>query len=383
MPYDKYGLSAPKQSKTVPAPPKPDAAAPAPPKPLPGASAQAPPKPDAPSASKPESKPEPKPVSDPKASSPAQAAPAKPAPADSAKPGDSKPEDKPKVVAPPKDKPEDKAAAAPSDKPNLDGPPAKPEDAPEKPAPKEAEDEDEDEVEWPEIPGESDTKYGLPDYSNGYEGEDAANIPDQEPSTEDSDNYSDDESSRHNTEINIYYLVAGQSLFEHDTVSKAYPHAPAVAKPFHILDDFKCADGHDCGVQTVFEPESLSMWCVFGKDGTENDYDLNRATIDNTGCFAHELFYNFQTLTFSAKNNGSGYMYSAPLIWSLAMIAFGFLTAMTFFLCRLYLRRSHYKNLSNPPAKAELNEGDAQPLSDDLETEQLTATTHNRYDGSS
>merc|ERR1712130_363111 len=312
-------------------------------------------------------------------------------------------EDKPKVVAPPKDepadkpqdkpadkpqdKPADKPADKPQDKPTLDGPPTKPEDAaPEKPAPKDASDADDAEVEWPDDAGNGDTKYGLPDYSNGYEGDDASNIPESAPSTADDDDF-EDESSRHNTEINIYYLVAGQSLFEHDTASsRAHPHAPAVAKPFHIVDDFKCADGHDCGVQTVFEPESVSMWCVFGKDGTENDYNLNRAKIDNTGCFAHELFYNFKTLTFSAQSNDSNYTYSAPLIWSLAMIGFGFIAAITFFLCRLYLRRSHYKNVSAKPSAQNSTSAHSAAVdrtTHDLETEQLTATTHDRYDGSS
>jgi len=63
--------------------------------------------------------------------------------------------------------------------------------------------------------------------------------------------------------ISIIWWLSGQSLFEHDTASSAHPHAPAVAKPFHVVDDFECGDGHDCGAETVFEPESLSMRCVF------------------------------------------------------------------------------------------------------------------------
>ncbi|MCP3657439.1 MAG: hypothetical protein GY766_21535, partial [Herbaspirillum sp.] len=194
----------------------------------------------------------------------------------------------------------------------------------------------------------------------------------------------DDSASRHNTEINIYYLVAGQELFEHDTVSKAHPHAAAVAKPFHIVDDFVCADGRECGVETVFEPSSLSMWCVFGKGGTENDYDLEgAAAIDNTGCFDSKSgrqsmaqwmeSLKFQTMTFSAKKASSGYGYSAPLIWSLAMIIFGAVAAITFFLCRLYLRRSDYKHLQTES----MNDCAS---NEHLEREQLTATTQSRYD---
>jgi len=365
MPYDKYGLSAPGTAKKEK--PKLEESA----KPIP-------PKPD-----------------DLKLDAP--------------KPGDSKPEDK----APPKSKAEDKpkdAKPAPVEKPKLDqkpptktdqqtpekAVPQKPEDkapekavpskpeegAPEKPAPKEAEGDDA-EVEWPDVPDESSTKYGLPDYSNGFEGEDAASIPDAPTLDEtEAEGSSDDESSRHSTSINIYYLVAGQSLFEHDTVSKAKPHAPAVAKPFHIVDDFVCEDGHQCGVKTLFEPETLKMWCVFGKDGEENDYDLDDSRIDNAGCFAHDLFYNFQTMTFSSSTSSS-YSYSAPLIWSLAMIGFICIAAIFFILCKLYLSRRHYKDTIAAP-----NDIEGEPLTDhnmvrhDFETEQLTATIHDRYDGS-
>lgn len=248
--------------------------------------------------------------------------------------------------------------------------------SPEKPAPKESDAADQDEVEWPDVPDESSTKYGLPDYSNGYEGSDTADIP--EDANTESEGVDGDDDDRHNTEINIYYLVAGQSLFEHDIASSAHPHAPAVAKPFHVVNDYECADGHDCGAETIFEPESLSMRCVFGKDGTENDYDIDGAVkVDNTNCFDRELFYNFKTMTLSApKSSSSSYKYTAPLIWSLAMIGFGFMVTICFFLCRLYLRRSHYKQVqATKPA--------AHSIDDDLETEQLTATTHGRYDGGS
>jgi len=215
-------------------------------------------------------------------------------------------------------------------------------------------------------------------YSDGYEGDDTAQIPDAPEDGDEDEEEEVDESSRHNTEIKIYYLVAGQSLFEHGGVSSAHPHAPAVAKPFHIVGDFQCGDGHDCGAETVFEPESLSMRCVFGKDGTENDYDLDGSVkIDNTGCFDKELFYNFKTMTLSApKNSSSSYKYTAPLIWSLAMIGFGFVVTVCFFLCRLYFRRFHYKPVSKESSLSEHS------VDDDLETENLTATTHGRYDGS-
>jgi len=343
MPYDKYGLSAPGTAKKEK--PKLDESA----KPIP-------PKPEDLKVDKP-------------------------------KPGDSKPEDKAAAKSKPEDQPKD-VKPAPIDKPKLDDkPPAKPEEGapenavPQKPAPKEAEDDDAD-VEWPDVPDESSTKYGLPDYSNGFEGEDAASIPDA-PSGDETEGEvtSDDESSRHSTEINIYYLVAGQSLFEHDTVSKANPHAPAVAKPFHIVEDFVCDDGHQCGAESLFEPESLRMWCVFGKDGEENDYALDDSRIDNAGCFAHELFYNFQTMTFSSNSSSSTYSYSAPLIWSLAMIGFLIVAAIVFFLCRLYLKRRHYKDTIAAPDDVE-----GEPITNtvryDFETEQLTATIHDRYDGS-
>ena len=83
----------------------------------------------------------------------------------------------------------------------------------------------------------------------------------------------------------------------------------------------------------------------------------------------------FQTMTFSAKKASSGYAYSAPLIWSLAMIIFGAVAAITFFLCRLYLRRSDYKHLPTESMNA-----CASNINEHLEREQLTATTQSRYD---
>lgn len=348
MPYDKYGLSAPIMAKPDDiAPPKAVAVAP--------------------SQSAPKSKAKPLPAADPKAAEPPPAAPkaAAPATAGGVKPGDSKPEETAKAVPPPKEEgPKLEAVAPPksgAEAPTTDG------------------------VEWPDVGDSSSTKYGVPDYSNGFEGDDAANIPsadsDSPPQSEsDSMEMAEDEASRHNTEIAIYYLVAGQSLFEHNTVSGAKPHAPAIAKPFHIIDDFRCDDGHQCGVESVLEPEVLSMRCVFGKDGTENDYDLDGAvTIDNSGCFDRELFLNFKTMTVSKPSSSS--KYTAPLIWSLAMIAFGAAATMSLFCCTLYFRRSDYKQLAaaNPGG----SRSDCHSIDDDLETEKLTATTHGRYDGGS
>merc|ERR1719474_364631 len=200
MPYDKYGLSAPIMAKPDDiAPPKAVAVAP--------------------SQSAPKSKAKPLPAADPKAAAPATAG--------GVKPGDSKPEETAKAVPPPKEEgPKLEAVAPPksgAEAPTTDG------------------------VEWPDVGDSSSTKYGVPDYSNGFEGDDAANIPsadsDSPPQSEsDSMEMAEDEASRHNTEIAIYYLVAGQSLFEHNTVSGAKPHAPAIAKPFHIIDDFRCDD---------------------------------------------------------------------------------------------------------------------------------------------
>merc|ERR1712013_293049 len=40
------------------------------------------------------------------------------------------------------------------------------------------------------------------------------------------------------TEINMYYLIAGQGLYTQETSEFAHPYAPSVAKPFHIVDEF-------------------------------------------------------------------------------------------------------------------------------------------------
>merc|ERR1719419_2098371 len=84
---------------------------------------------------------------------------------------------------------------------------------PPKPEPKEA---DNDEAEWPDLPDSSDTKYGIPDYGDGFEGDDAAGI--DAPGDDEGDALSDDE-QRQQTELNIYYLVAGQSLFGAQSMS--------------------------------------------------------------------------------------------------------------------------------------------------------------------
>jgi len=301
------------------------------------------------------------------------AAPPQPKPNDAAadKPGAAKPEDTPKdakSVAPPK-----KTDAKPPPKPE-DAKPPKPEDAKaDAPTAKEA---GTDEVEWPDLPDSSDTKYGIPDYGDGFEGDDAAGI--SAPGDDDEgDVFSDDdEEHRHQTEINIYYLVAGQSLFEAQSVSAQRPHAPAVAKPFHILSDYQCGDGRQCGVESVFEPQSLSMWCVFGSDGTENDYEVRGgAAIDNSGCFSHHetktaALETFKTMTFSEAHDRAAFSYSAPMIWSLAMA----MTAATAFLLCFVWRRV-------------LSDGGYQKVGDSkkeaVESDSLTESTFNRYDGES
>jgi len=220
----------------------------------------------------------------------------------SKKPGDAKPEGKPKEAAAPK-------SVAPPKKTEVKPPP--------KPEPKEA---DNDEAEWPDLPDSSDTKYGIPDYGDGFEGDDAAGI--DAPGDDEGD---DDDEQRQQTELNIYYLVAGQSLFGAQSMSSKRPHAPAVAKPFHILSDYRCGDGLECGAESVFQPQSLTMRCVFGSDGTANDFQYRggrEADIDNSGCFSHETkaveLESFRAVAFSEGHDGA-FSYSPTVLKSLWM----------------------------------------------------------------
>jgi len=256
----------------------------------------------------------------------------------------------------PKDKPEPKEAKP--DKPE-------PKEAPEAKAAPEGkaavEEDDEAEVVWPEDPSEGETVYGLPDYSKvGYEGEDVAEaeaaqdeddyntLPDYSSGNEEEEqekpDLSDTEPEKETeakavdidsvlTEISMYYLISGYGLYTQDTSELAHPYAPSVAKPFHIVDEFSVDDEHTFYTQIFNRPQSADLKCIFGRDGTANDF--TEFSIDNTVCDNRQVMLQGmlesqqlkqqkqkqqfqQGMTFSSS--GEGFNMRSSLIWSLAMV---------------------------------------------------------------
>merc|ERR1712087_527019 len=213
-------------------------------------------------------------------------------------------------------------------------------------------DDDDVEVVWPEDPSEGETVYGLPDYSKvGYEGEDVA-----EAAAEENDDYNSlpDYSSGYEgvdvgetdeteekveekkdekvekdgadvdssmTEISMYYLIAGQGLYTQDTAELAHPYAPSIAKPFHIVDEFQVDAEHTFYTQIFNRPQSANLRCIFGRDGTSNDFvefGIDNTVCDNRQVMLQEMAYQ-QGMTFSSS--GKSYNMRSSLIWSLVMVA--------------------------------------------------------------
>ena len=96
------------------------------------------------------------------------------------------------------------------------------------------------------------------------------------------------------TSMNIYYLIAGQTLYQEDTQSMARPFAPAEAKPFHVVERWEYDAEHTFITEIVDRPSALSMWCVFGRDGTKND--LADYGIENRDCDITEVYKTAQEL---------------------------------------------------------------------------------------
>jgi hypothetical protein len=187
--------------------------------------------------------------------------------------------------------------------------------------------------------------YGLPDYSKaGYEGEDVADaeedyaeaeaetdadVPAVVPVNVASADDIEEEAVRAKvaTSINIYYLVAGQTLYEDDTKEMAHPFASAIAKPFHVVDEFEFDAQHTFAAQTVNRPAALSMKCIFGRDGSANDLFARdrRYAIVNEDCEIEQVYRTYQeTLAFGAQPMSSEgrampTTLQTSLVWSLVM----------------------------------------------------------------
>merc|ERR1719471_845567 len=135
------------------------------------------------------------------------------------------------------------------------------------------------------------------------------------------------------TEINMYYLIAGQGLYTQDTTELAHPYAPSIAKPFHIVDEFSVDAEHTFYTQIFNRPQSADLKCIFGRDGTANDF--TEFSIDNTVCDNRQVMLQGlmesqqlkqqkqkqqfqQGMTFSSS--GEGFNMRSSLIWSLAIV---------------------------------------------------------------
>jgi len=71
----------------------------------------------------------------------------------------------------------------------------------------------------------------------------------------------------------IYDLTAGSALLETNTSALAYPYAPAIAKVFHILDNYSDAYNHTFYSPLIGDPRVVSASCVFGVEGIDDDWD--------------------------------------------------------------------------------------------------------------
>ena len=82
------------------------------------------------------------------------------------------------------------------------------------------------------------------------------------------------------TKIRVHGLEAGTALYDHDTERLPHPYAPAVSKPFHILDSWK-ENGYDFSSQIVGQPADVQFSCIFGRDGAvDADWTTNTLSVD-------------------------------------------------------------------------------------------------------
>merc|ERR1711879_149848 len=95
--------------------------------------------------------------------------------------------------------------------------------------------------------------------------------------------------SRMATNLNLYYLIAGPAMYEQDTSLLAHPYAPAEAKPFHVVESWSLDEEHVFTSKMINVPATLSMSCVFGRDGTKNDMD-DLGEIQNRNCDNKQVY---------------------------------------------------------------------------------------------
>merc|ERR1712087_494959 len=70
-----------------------------------------------------------------------------------------------------------------------------------------------------------------------------------------------------------YDLTAGSALLETNTSTLAYPYAPAIAKVFHIIENYSDDYNHTFYSPLIGDPRVVSASCVFGVDGIDDDWD--------------------------------------------------------------------------------------------------------------
>merc|ERR1719242_1888965 len=105
------------------------------------------------------------------------------------------------------------------------------------------------------------------------------------------------------TEITISHLMAGQALYVEDTDDLLRPYARSEAKPFHIVAEYEYDDRHSFYSQIFGRPQSLEMLCIFGRDGTANDF--SEYSVENTRCNNKESVLEEQELFESAVSSPS------------------------------------------------------------------------------
>merc|ERR1719295_1702786 len=105
------------------------------------------------------------------------------------------------------------------------------------------------------------------------------------------------------TEITISHLFAGQGLYVEDTDDLLRPYARSEAKPFHIVAEYEYDDRHSFYSQIFGRPQSLEMHCIFGRDGTANDF--SEYSVENTRCDNKEPAPVEQELFESAVSSSS------------------------------------------------------------------------------
>lgn len=173
-------------------------------------------------------------------------------------------------------------------------------------------------------------------------------LPKEAPSAGTEDEEEEEEVVRVATNLNVYYLIAGPAMYEQDTALLKHPYAPSEAKPFHLVESWSVSDDQVLRSQVIEEPATLTMWCVFGRDGTKNDVE-DLGEINNRDCDNKQVYRMQQHMTSRKEmdvatvsdHRGRKWNYTS-MMWSVVMVSIvAMLMAMVYVFNRF--RRSREK----------------------------------------